>query len=101
MRALAVTKLDVLSKIAKLKFCVSYKLNGKSTDYVGHDAELISKVKPVYQEIDGWEQDISQVRSSADLPKNAKNYIRRIEEFTKVPVKFISVGQKRGEVIYI
>lgn len=101
LTALAVTKLDVLSKIAKLKLCVSYKLNGKSTDYIGHDAELLSNVKPVYQEFDGWEQDISHVRSFADLPQNAKIYIRRIEEFTKVPVKFISVGPKRGEAIYI
>src|SRR3972149_6249766 len=101
LTALAVTKLDVLSKIAKLKLCVSYELNGKSADYVGHDAELLSKVKPVYQEIDGWEQDISSIRSFTDLPKNAEIYIKKIEEFTKVPVKFISVGPKRGEVIYI
>ena len=100
LTALAVTKLDVLSKIAKLKLCVSYELNGKSTDYIGHDAELLSKVKPVYEEVEGWEQDISQVRSFANLPENAKTYIGRIEEFTKVPVKFISVGPKKGEAIY-
>ena len=101
LTALAVTKLDVLSKIAKLKLCVSYELNGKSADYIGHDAELLSKVKPVYEEIDGWAQDISSIRSFTDLPKNAEIYIKKIEEFTKVPVKFISVGPKRGEVIYL
>src|SRR3990167_958423 len=54
LTALAVTKLDVLTKIAKSKLCVSYELNGKSTDYIGHDAEFLSKVRPVYEEVGGW-----------------------------------------------
>ena len=101
LTGLAVTKLDVLTKITKLKLCVSYELNGKSMDYIGHDAEFLSKVRPVYEEVGGWAEDISGIRSFADLPKNAQVYIKKIEEFTKVPVKFISVGPKRGEVIYI
>ena len=101
LTALTVTKLDVLTKIAKLKLCVSYDLNGKSMDYIGHDAEFLSKVRPVYEEVGGWAEDISSIRSFTDLPKNAQNYIRVIEKITKVPVKFISVGPKRGEVIYI
>src|SRR3990167_3927877 len=100
LTALAVTKLDVLTKIAKSKLCVSYELNGKSKDYIGHDAEFLSKVRPVYEEVGGWTQDISSIRSFTDLPKNAQVYIKKIEEFAKVPVKFISVGPKRGEVIY-
>ena len=100
LKALAVTKLDVLTNISKLKLCISYKLNRKSTDYIGHDAEFLSKVKPVYEEVGGWTQDISSIRSFTDLPKNAQVYIKKIEEFAKVPVKFISVGPKRGEVIY-
>jgi len=101
LTALAVTKLDVLTNISKLKLCISYDLNGKSMDYIGHDAEFLSKVRPVYEEVGGWAEDISSIRSFTDLPKNAQNYIRVIEKITKVPVKFISVGPKRGEVIYL
>ena len=101
LTALAVTKLDVLTNISKLKLCISYELNGKSKDYIGHDAEFLSKVRPVYEEVGGWAEDISSIRSFTDLPKNAQNYIRVIEKITKVPVKFISVGPKRGEVIYL
>ena len=101
LTALAVTKLDVLTNISKLKLCISYDLNGKSMDYIGHDAEFLSKVRPVYEDVGGWAEDISSLRSFADLPKNAQNYIRVIEKITKVPVKFISVGPKRGEIIYL
>ncbi|HLA04028.1 MAG TPA: adenylosuccinate synthase [Patescibacteria group bacterium] len=101
LTALAVTKLDVLTNISKLKLCISYDLNGKSMDYIGHDAEFLSKVRPVYEDVGGWAEDISSIRSFTDLPKNAQNYIRVIEKITKVPVKFISVGPKRGEVIYL
>ena len=101
LTALAVTKLDVLTNISKLKLCISYDLNGKSMDYIGHDAEFLSKVRPVYEEVGGWAEDISSIRSFTDLPKNAQNYIRVIEKITKVPVKFISVGPKRGEIIYL
>jgi len=101
LTALAITKLDVLSGISKLKLGISYKLNGKPQEYIGHDAELLSQVKPEYINLPGWTEDISNIRSFEKLPKNAKAYIRTIEKFTKVPVKFISVGPRRGQVIYV
>lgn len=101
MTALAVTKLDILTGFSKIKVCTGYK-NGsqKVADYISGDWESLAKVKPVYEELPGWSQNISKVRTFDKLPKNAKAYIRKIEQFTGIPVKFISVGPKRGEVIY-
>lgn len=98
--SLAITKLDVLSAIPKIKLCTTYTINGKSVNYIGHNADLLSKVTPKYIKLDGWYEVISHVRSFEKLPKNAKAYIKAIEKYTNVPVKFISVGPKRGQVIY-
>lgn len=99
--ALAITKLDVLSHLKKIKVCVNYTINGQNINYLGHDADYISKVKPSYQEFDGWGKDITGARNFEDLPQNAKSFINFIEDKTAVPVKFISVGPKRGQAIFI
>jgi len=97
---LAITKLDVLSGFRKIKICVNYKINGKNTDYISGDADFLAGVRPVYEEMDGWDEDITKIRDFKNLPINAKKYIKRIEKFTKVRVNFIGVGPERSEVIY-
>ena len=99
--ALAVTKLDVLSNLQKLKLCIGYKLNGKEVGYRSHDADYLSKVEAIYQELDGWQEDITKVRVFKNLPNRAQKLIKMIEDYVGIPVKFISVGPKRGEVIYV
>lgn len=101
INSLAITKLDVLCGIETLKMCVGYSLRDKVVTYKSHDAQFLASVEPVYEEFPGWSEDISSARSFSTLPKDAKAYIKRIEEFVKTPVKFISVGPKRGEAIYI
>src|SRR3989338_1207018 len=101
LTALAVTKLDVLSGLVSIKICVGYKLDGKKVDYLPHDAEFLTQVEPVYEEMSGWEEDIPAIRNFKDLPTSAKKYIKRIEKITNIPVKFISVGPERGQVIYV
>ena len=98
--ALAITKLDVLSYIKKIKVCVNHTINGQKISYVGHDADHLSRVKPIYQEFDGWRKDITDARKFEDLPQNAIRFIKFIEKESGVPVKFISIGPKRGEAIY-
>lgn len=98
--ALAITKLDVLTEFAKLKVCIAYTIKGKNVDYISGDAKFLSKCQPVYEGLPGWNQDITKIRNFSQLPKNAQNYIKFIEDYLKIPVKFISVGPKRGEVIY-
>ncbi len=101
LTSLAITKLDVLSGLEKLRLCTGYKLGGKPVNYVSHNSEFLAKVTPVYTEFAGWDENITTARTFTALPKNAQKYIKAIEDFTKIPVHFISVGPKRGEVIYV
>ena len=96
---LAITLLDVLTGFEKLKICTSYMLDGKEIDYIPSTIEEFNKCKPVYIELDGWYEDISNVKSFNNLPKNAKNYIHKIEEITGINVSIISVGPDREQTI--
>lgn len=97
---IAMTKLDILSNFEEIKLCVGYELNGKITNYVSGDGENLEKCKPIYESIPGWSEDISKIRDHKKLPKNAKKYIKKIEDFVGVPIDFIGVGPNREEVIY-
>lgn len=99
--ALAVTKLDILSHLKKIKVCVGYKINGRQVSYLAHDANYLSKVEPIYKEFDGWQKDITTARNFDNLPTSAQEFIKFIGQFLDVAIKFISVGPKRGEVIYV
>jgi adenylosuccinate synthase len=96
---LCVTKLDVLSDLEELQVCVGYKLDGKDVGYTDVDAYGLDKVELVYQKVKGWKEDISKVRSFEELPVNAQNYIKMIEDTTGVPVKWIGVGPERNATI--
>jgi len=96
---LNIMKSDVLSSIGKLKVCTSYLIDNKEIDYFPYDIKS-KEITPQYIEFDGWDQDITQVKSESDLPKELKDYISFIESFVKVPVKLISVGPDRIQTIY-
>ncbi len=98
---LAITLLDVLTGIDKIKICTSYLLNGKEIDYIPSTIDEFSKCKPIYIELNGWDSNISNVKSFDDLPTNAKNYIFKIEEITGIKVSIISVGADREQTIEI
>lgn len=98
---LAITKLDVLSGFKKIKICTAYKINGRQTNYLSGDADYLAKCQPVYKELNGWQEDLSQIRDFTKLPKNAQNYVKFIEKFINVPVSFIGVGPERDQVIYV
>lgn len=98
---IAVTKLDVLSGLSSVKLCVGYKVSGKKANYLPGNSYYLSLCEPVYEQFPGWDQDISHIRRVEDLPKNAKSYIARIEEFTNSQVTFIGVGPNREEAIYV
>lgn len=97
---IAITKLDVLSGLPKIKLCVAYKRSNKLVEYQSGDAEYLANCQPIYETLDGWKDDISKVRRFEELPENAQKFIGKIENYLKIPVSFISVGPKRGEVIY-
>jgi adenylosuccinate synthase len=97
---LTITKLDVLDQFETLKICTGYLLNGEPVENLITDLETIQHVEPVYEEVLGWQQDTSGVQDFANLPKEAQNYIRRLEELTEVPVSIISVGSERAQTIF-
>ncbi len=98
---IALTKLDVLSNFETIKVCVGYKLNGKILEKVPESLEEFYQVKPVYKELKGWRKDITQFSSFEDYPREAKDYVRFIEDFLEVPVSLISSGPERESLVVL
>ncbi len=96
---LIMTKADVLNTFENLKICTSYIYNGKEIDYIPYNVND-NKIEPVYTEVPGWLEDINSVSEYNKLGENLKNYVNFIEGFVNVPVKIISTGPDRTEIIY-
>jgi len=99
LAGLAITKLDVLRGLRKIKVCVGYTVGSDSRDELPLDPEEIASAKPVYEELDGWDTDLSSVRDLDDLPATARRYIQRIEALAGTDAVLISVGPSRAETI--
>ncbi len=97
--SIALSRVDTLGEIDKVKVCTGYEIDGKITDNYPASLEQIEKAKPVYEEFDGWSGDLSHIREYDKLPDNAKKYIEFIEEKTGVKVGMIGVGPERSECI--
>lgn len=96
---LALTKLDVLSFLNNIKICNSYSYNDKYYKELPYNQNIFQNVNPLYENFLGWEEEISEVRNFNDLPKEAKKYIKRIEDEVKVPIRLVSVGPERDQII--
>src|SRR5215467_8262894 len=94
---LVVTKLDVLSGLAKVPICVAYEIDGVRYDELPMTQTAFHHAKPVLEEMDGWWEDISKAREPQDLPDNARRYVDRIEELCGAPVSLVGVGPGRDE----
>jgi adenylosuccinate synthase len=94
---LVVTKLDVLSGLEKVPICVGYEVDGRPIDHMPMTQTAFHHARPIYEELDGWWEDISKARTEADLPLNARRYIERIEELCGTRVSVIGVGPGRDE----
>ncbi|MBD5203587.1 MAG: adenylosuccinate synthase [Bacteroidales bacterium] len=92
---------DVLSGLDKVKICTNYELDGKIIDNPPATIAMLARCKPVYIELEGWKEDISDVKDFNDLPEAAKAYVRKVEEVTGVKVGIISVGPDRKQTIII
>ena len=95
---IALTKLDVLSYMKKIPVCAHYLVNGEQTDEFPFP-DALDAAKPVVEYMDGWECDISAVRTWAELPENAKRYIERIESAVGCHITYVSVGPERDAYI--
>lgn len=99
MTGIALMLLDVLDEFEEIKFCVGYEKEGEKVEHFPANLADLEKCQPVYQRIKGWQQDITQVTDFDQLPQEAKDYVKVIEDFTGIPVKLISVGPKRSQTI--
>jgi len=97
----ALTKLDVLDDLGKLKVCTNYELNGKKIDYFPANIFDVEKCKPVYKEFKGWEQIDTNSTKLSDLPKTAQDYIKFIEKETQTPIALVSIGPGRKETMEV
>ncbi len=96
---IALTKLDILNNFDLVKIGVSYRLEDNTeTNQLPYDLVNI-KVEPIYEELQGWNQDISNIRTLSGLPENAFSYIERLKNDLKTPISFISVGPERSALI--
>lgn len=97
----AVMLLDVLSGLDTIKICTAYELDGKQIQTPPSTIASLARCKPVFIEMPGWKEDISGCREFDELPENAKNYVRKLEEVTGTPVGMISVGPDRKQTIIV
>ena len=101
LTGLAITKLDVLSGQPRIKMATSYTLDGRSLSAMPASTRDAGRVEPVYEEVAGWQSEINEITSYEDLPVEAKDYVKRIEDFTGVEAVIISVGPDRDETLLL
>ena len=100
MDSMVLTKIDVLSDFDKIKICTSYKCNEEIIKEFPVNLETLQNCIPLYEEMEGWKGDISQITKYGDLPHQLKDYINRIEELVRTKVVIVSVGPKRSQTIF-
>lgn len=98
---MAVTKLDVLDSLETIKICTAYEIDGVVTKNFPPTLAELSKAKPIYEEIPGWNSSTIGIKTYKELPENAKSYLKKLEELVDVPIAIIAVGPKRDETITI
>lgn len=98
---LVMTKMDILSGFEKIKLCTAYQVGGKTFDLppYGIEADQLGLYQPIYEELDGWKEELRDLRNKKELPYQVNAYIRRIEEVAGVPVSLVSVGPERDQII--
>jgi len=101
LTSMAVTKLDVLGSIPTLRLCTGYSLDGQPLDDLPASAKDTQRLVPIYEDLDGFDEDITSTRTVEGLPENARRYLRRVESLVGVPVGLVSVGPRRQETIVL
>lgn len=99
--SLAITRLDVLTGFDEVGLCTAYEIAGKNHTQFPSDTKRLEHAKPVFEMLPGWKNDIVSCRSFDQLPEHARNFVKRVEEFTSTPVSVISVGADRCETIVL
>ena len=99
--SIALTRLDILGVLPSLKICTAYRLEGKTLINPPSSVAMLARCEPLYEELPGWQTDISPIRRFKDLPREARNYVKRLEELLDCPASIISVGERREQTIMV
>jgi len=99
MSELAITKLDILGGLGPLKICVAYEYEGERLENMPYHQSVLHKVKPIYEELPGWDEDTSEVTNKNDLPAAALEYLRFLEAQVGVPITLVGVGPGRDQYV--
>lgn len=98
---IAITKLDVLSGLEKIKICRAYKLDNKLIETFPSTLEDLAQIEPVYEEFPGWKEELKNCTTFESLPTQAKNYLKFIEDFLGIPIKIVSTGPERENCLFV
>jgi adenylosuccinate synthase len=101
LTGLAVTKLDVLDTIDRIPVCVAYELDGERCEELPSEVERLERVKPVFETLPGWCAVTTGARALTDLPREARAYLDRIEQLAATPIRYVSVGTRRDQIIEV
>ena len=96
---LAITKLDVLDGLDAIKVCVAYEADGEHYDYLPYHQSVLHRAKPIYEELPGWQTDLSEVTERSQLPAEAEAYLHFVENQIGIPVGMVGVGPGRRQVL--
>lgn len=99
--ALSLNLLDVFSGLKTVKIAVAYELDGQKIDYYPASLKELERCKPIYEELPGWDEDITKVTKLKDLPENARHFLSRVSELVGVPLVTVSVGPDREQTIVL
>ena len=97
---IALLHLDTLSGLKELNVCRAYKIGSADSVFFPSNIKRLAQAEPVYETVQGWDEDITEITDFDDLPENARNYVTLIEECVKTPVTIIGVGPKRRQTIF-
>jgi adenylosuccinate synthase len=96
---LAITKLDTLTGLKTIKVCTAYRLGKDTITEFPASAERVARCQPIYEECEGWTEDISGIKELSQLPPAAQRYLEQIEKLTQTPIHIVSVGAQRDQTI--
>ena len=99
--SIIITRLDVLDGLSTVKLCVGYRVNGQAIDQFPANTFTLEQCEPIYEEMPGWQQPTASATARDQLPREAVDYVRRIEELVSCPVHMISTGPRREETILV
>jgi adenylosuccinate synthase len=99
--SVAIMKLDILDCLEEIKICVGYKIGEKKINFFPPTASELFAVQPIYEVMPGWKTSTAMARKHKDLPKTARNYLRRIEELCEIKISLVSVGPAREQTLWL